>query len=119
MKSKLNYYFTLAIIGLFYSNTQAQNTPYIDPIYSNISTSTVNYSDVYEDAFHKMDIYHLYIQLPSDQKSVEIRIYNLHAQLQFITTLTETTTLKLPLQSGLYKVLMTGKHAQTETLVIE
>ena len=57
MKSKLNYYFTLAIIGLFYSNTQAQNTPYIDPIYSNISTSTVNYSDVYEDAFHKMDIY--------------------------------------------------------------
>ena len=57
MKSKLNYYFTLAIIGLFYSHTQAQNTPYIDPIYSNISISTVNYSDVYEDAFHKMDIY--------------------------------------------------------------
>ena len=58
-------------------------------------------------------------QLPSDQKSVEIRIYNLHAQLQFITTLTETTTLKLPLQSGIYKVVMTGKYAQTETLVIE
>ena len=58
-------------------------------------------------------------QLPSDQKSVEIRIYNLHAQLQFATTITETTSLKLPLQSGLYKVVITGKHAQTETLVIE
>lgn len=58
-------------------------------------------------------------QLPSDQKSVEIRIYNLHAQLQFSTIITETTTLKLPLNAGLYKVVMTGKHAQTETLVIE
>lgn len=58
-------------------------------------------------------------QLPSDQKSVEIRIYNLHAQLQFSTIITETTTLKLPLNSGLYQVVMTGKHAQTETLVVE
>jgi hypothetical protein len=57
--------------------------------------------------------------LPSDQKSVEIRIYNVQAQLQFSTTITETTTLKLPLKPGLYKVAMTGKHAQTETLVIE
>ncbi len=58
-------------------------------------------------------------QLPNDQKSVEIRIYNVHAQLQFSTTITETTTLKLPLNTGLYQVVMTGKHAQTETLVIE
>lgn len=58
-------------------------------------------------------------KIPKDQKSVEIRIYNLHAQLQFITTITETTMLKLPLNTGLYKVVMTGKHAQTETLVIE
>ena len=68
MKSKLNYYLTLGIIGLFSSHTQAQNTPYIDPIYSNISTSTVNYSDVYEDAFHKMDIYHLYIPITQRPK---------------------------------------------------
>ena len=58
-------------------------------------------------------------RLPSDQKSVEIRIYNVQAQLQFFTSITETTTLKLPLNPGLYKVVMTGKHAQTETLVIE
>jgi hypothetical protein len=58
-------------------------------------------------------------RLPSDQKSVEIRIYKGLSQLQFSTTITETTTLKMPLNTGLYKVVMTGKHAQTETLVVE
>jgi hypothetical protein len=58
-------------------------------------------------------------RLPSDQKSVEIRVYDVQAQLQFYTIINETTTLKLPLNSGLYKVVMTGKNAQTETLVIE
>lgn len=57
MKSKLKYCLSISIIGLFFNNIQAQNTPYLDPIYSEIATSTVNYSDVYTDAFHTMDIY--------------------------------------------------------------
>lgn len=35
----------------------AQNTRYIDPIFSDVKVSTVNYSDVFNDGYHKMDIY--------------------------------------------------------------
>jgi hypothetical protein len=58
-------------------------------------------------------------RLPSDQKSVEIRIYNGLSQLQFSTIITETTTLKLPLNTGLYQVVLVGTTTQTQTLVIE
>ena len=47
--------FVLSLFSILYVN--AQNNPYIDPIYNSITTNTVNYSDVFNDAFHKMDIY--------------------------------------------------------------
>jgi hypothetical protein len=81
------------------------NTPktHINPIqlYPNPSTGTCTF------------------RLPNDQKSVEIRIYNGLSQLQFSTTITETTTLKLPLNTGLYQVVLVGTTTQTQTLVIE
>ena len=48
---------SLFFILIFGIPASAQNLPYIDPIYTEVETSTVGYSDVFDDAFHKMDIY--------------------------------------------------------------
>ena len=39
------------------SIANAQNTRYIDAVFTDISKTTVTYSDVFNDDFHKMDIY--------------------------------------------------------------
>ncbi len=52
--------FKLPIILLFsliYAEITAQNTRYRDPVFAEVDISTVNYSDVFNDASHKMDIY--------------------------------------------------------------
>lgn len=45
------------IVSLFSNALLAQNTRYIDAVFSDVDISTVNYSDVFSDAAHKMDIY--------------------------------------------------------------
>lgn len=99
VKEIAEFFYPLLLDNVRLNTTTTQKSPI--QLYPNPSTGTCTF------------------KLPNDQKSVEIRIYNLHALLQFSTTITETTTLKLPINSGLYKVVMTGKHAQTETLVVE
>jgi para-nitrobenzyl esterase len=45
------------IVSLFSNALLAQNTRYIDAVFSDVDISTVNYSDVFSDAAHKMDVY--------------------------------------------------------------
>jgi para-nitrobenzyl esterase len=45
------------IVSLFSNALLAQNTRYIDAVFSDVDISTVNYSDVFSDAAHKMDLY--------------------------------------------------------------
>ena len=54
MKKLLNILFitTLAI-----NATRAQNTRYLDPVFTAVTKTTVTYSDVFNDDYHKMDIY--------------------------------------------------------------
>lgn len=55
MKIKL---FLILSTFFIFSNTYSQcNGRYQTEIFSSVSTTTVNYSDVYTDAFHEMDIY--------------------------------------------------------------
>lgn len=51
------YFLSILVFCLYFIVSQAQNTPYLNPIYSEITTTTENYSDVFTDAFHTMDIY--------------------------------------------------------------
>ncbi len=48
---------SLLLFCLNCSQIKAQNTPFLDPIYSDITMNTVDYSDVFSDDFHKMDVY--------------------------------------------------------------
>ena len=45
------------LIALLSNALAAQNTRFLDPVFSDVDVSTVNYSDVFTDAAHKMDIY--------------------------------------------------------------
>lgn len=45
------------LVSLFSSALIAQNTRFIDPVFSTVDISTINYSDVFTDPAHKMDIY--------------------------------------------------------------
>lgn len=49
--------FFVGVTSLFISKAYSQNEAYLNPIFSEVNSSTVNYSDVFNDAFHKMDIY--------------------------------------------------------------
>ena len=45
------------IVSVFSNAILAQNTRYLDAVFSDVDISTVNYSDVFSDVAHKMDIY--------------------------------------------------------------
>ncbi|MEY3716900.1 MAG: hypothetical protein RL285_775, partial [Bacteroidota bacterium] len=47
----------LFITSLGIHAAQSQNTRYLDPVFSAVTKTTVTYSDVFSDDYHKMDIY--------------------------------------------------------------
>lgn len=52
---KLSLILLIAFLGN--QSSKAQNTRYLDPIFSAVTKTTVTYSDVFNDDYHKMDIY--------------------------------------------------------------
>ena len=50
----------LSIIALFLScaEIKSQNTRFIDSVFASVEKTSLNYSDVYTDNYHKLDIYH-------------------------------------------------------------
>lgn len=54
----MNHVFNfLFITALSINAIQGQNTRYLDPVFTAVTKTTVTYSDVFNDDYHKMDIY--------------------------------------------------------------
>lgn len=51
------YLLSLILINIYFINYGQCNLRYQTEIFNSVSVSTVNYSDIYNDSFHKMDIY--------------------------------------------------------------
>ena len=51
------YLISLILINIYFINYGQCNLRYQTEIFNSVSVSTVNYSDIYNDGFHKMDIY--------------------------------------------------------------
>ena len=51
------YLLSLILINIYFINYGQCNLRYQTEIFNSVSVSTVNYSDIYNDGFHKMDIY--------------------------------------------------------------
>jgi acetyl esterase/lipase len=50
----------LSIIALFLScaEIKSQNTRFIDSVFASVEKTSLNYSDVFTDNYHKLDIYY-------------------------------------------------------------
>lgn len=54
----MNRLLVLSILGFFNCTAvKSQNTRFIDSVFSSVEKTTINYSDVFTDNYHKMDIY--------------------------------------------------------------
>ena len=51
------YLLSLVLINIYFINYGQCDLRYQTEIFNSVSVSTVNYSDIYNDSFHKMDIY--------------------------------------------------------------
>jgi len=54
---KIKLFLILSTVFVFYTTYSQCNGRYQTEIFSSVSVATVNYSDVYTDAYHEMDIY--------------------------------------------------------------